>query len=77
MGIVNHKGITVKSSVYPEDWDPSSSDSYNQFIDHVVSSNLKNERTIPEEIPSPIQLRFKGPLSLGFIIEKILKSNGH
>lgn len=70
---VNHKGIPVRSSTYPSDWNPSSMQSYNVFMTHVVMSNIKNEGLF-DDLPNfmIIDVRANEPIKIGEIIRSIL-----
>ncbi|OYD41137.1 hypothetical protein [Sphingobacterium cellulitidis] len=69
---VNHKGITVRSSSYPEDWNPSSIQSYNNFMAHVVLQNLKNEGVTKGLGKIEITIRACKPIPIGEIIRRLL-----
>ena len=69
---VNHKGKSVRSSSYPEDWNPSSIQSYNNFMSYVVLENLKNEGITKGLGKIEITIRSCKPLPIGEIIRKLL-----
>ncbi|MFD1770834.1 hypothetical protein [Sphingobacterium suaedae] len=74
MGKTNHKGIPVKSSTYPEDWNPSSMSSYNKFMTHVVLQNLMNEGRLENMPAIYIDVRTSKPEPIGLIIRKLLSN---
>ncbi len=78
MGNINHKGIPVKSSVYPDDWKPESVDSYHDFMTDVVLQNLRNEGRLEGFPQFGIEIRSKKPVAVGEIIRHVLsKSEGY
>ncbi|WP_153846284.1 hypothetical protein [Sphingobacterium paramultivorum] len=69
MGTTNHKGIPVTSSVYPENWNPNSVDSYNDFISNVIKQNMANEGLIDD----PSILFFKIRISQPLLIKELIR----
>lgn len=69
MGTTNHKGIPVTSSVYPENWNPNSVDSYNDFISNVIKQNMVNEGLIED----PTILFFKIRTSQPLLIKQLIR----
>ncbi len=68
MGTTNHKGIPVTSSVYPENWNPNSVDSYNDFISNVIKQNMANEGLIDDPSILFVKIRTNKPLLIKGLI---------
>ncbi len=68
MGTTNHKGIPVTSSVYPENWNPNSVESYNDFISHVIKQNMVNEGLIEDPSILFFNIRTNKPLLIKELI---------
>lgn len=72
MGTTNHKGIPVTSSVYPENWNPNSVDSYNDFISHVIKQNMVNQGLIEDASILFFNIRTNHPLLIKELIRVAL-----
>ncbi|WP_313672037.1 hypothetical protein [Sphingobacterium multivorum] len=68
MGTTNHKGIPVTSSVYPENWNPNSVESYNDFISNVIKQNMANEGLIEDPNILFFEIRTNQPLLIKELI---------
>ncbi len=68
MGTTNHKGIPVTSSVYPENWNPNSVESYNDFISNVIKQNMVNEGLINDPTILSVEVRTNKPLLIKQLI---------
>jgi len=75
MGNINHKGIPVRSSVYPDNWTPDSVDGYHDFMTDVVLQNLRNEGLLEGFPKFGIEIRSTKPAPVGEIIRRVLSNS--
>lgn len=75
MGTINHKGIPVQSSTYPEDWNPDSVSGYNNFMANVVVQNVENEGSASSLPPIRIHITSSVPVPVGQIIRSIVAAS--
>jgi len=68
MGTFNNKKIPVRSSVYPENWDPNSVEGYNDFITNVIKQNMVNEGLLNDPTILSVEIRTNKPLLIKELI---------